>query len=76
MAVGFFLKNLGKMKDKIHFTEIGKIPLEDNARLAMCWNILRTCTDEQLASLEKQVDAIVEENTWAVGVFIGPTLPL
>ncbi len=45
-------------------------------RLIRCWNILRTMTDAQLASLEKQVDATIEEvGEEFVGVFIGPTLP-
>lgn len=69
-------KNLGKMRDKIHFTDIDEIPIEDNHRLALCWNILRTMTDEQLESLEKQVDATIEEvGEDFVGVHIGPSLP-
>jgi len=63
------------MKNKIHFTEIDEMPLEYNARLAMCWNILRTMSDEQLVSMERQVDAILEEGIWVVGVHVVPELP-
>lgn len=44
-------------------------------RLALCRNILRTCTDERLESLERQVDAIINQGL-VVGVNIGPELPL
>lgn len=45
-------------------------------RLARCWNILRTMTEAQLESLEKQVDATIEEvGEDFVGVHIGPSLP-
>lgn len=47
-------------------------------RLAQCWNILRTCTDEQLIAMERQVDKILEETSetgLVVGVNIGPELP-
>lgn len=69
------------MKDKklVEFccTEVVDL-IENNQeqRLIRCWNILRTMTDEQLVSLEKQVDAtIAEVGEEFVGVFIGPTLP-
>ena len=63
------------MKGKIHFTDIDGIPLEDNYRLALYWNILRTMTDEQLEYLEKQTDAVIEEfGENSVGVHVGPTL--
>lgn len=51
-------------------------PVERIIRVARCWNILRTMTNEQLESLEKQVDATIEEvGEDCVGVYIGPTLP-
>lgn len=62
---------------------MGKVKLAKSAqtdpysaiRLAKCWNILRTMTDAQLVSLEKQVDATIEEvGEDCVGVYIGPTL--
>ena len=69
------------MKDKIHNHKILDIAKEDDEaakRLARCWNILRTCTDEQLIAMERQVDKILEEKEetgLVVGVNIGPELP-
>lgn len=64
------------MKDKIDELYAANWVDENTAkRIAKCWNILRTMTDEQLVSLEGQVDAIVEDGTMVVGVNIGPELP-
>ena len=63
------------MKDKLNILDFIEMQAENAARFVKCWNILRTMTDEQLVSLEGQVDAIVEEGTMAVGVNVGPELP-
>ena len=69
------------MKDKIEIYQLFDMVEssgEDEKRLAMCWNILRTCTDEQLIVMERQVDKILEETKetgLVVGVNIGPELP-
>lgn len=61
---------------EIPFERLVEVVRLDTVRFTRCWNILRTCTDEQLTSLEKQVDATIEEvGEEFVGVFIGPTLP-
>lgn len=69
------------MKDKIEIYQLFDMVEssgEDEKRLAMCLNILRTCTDEQLIVMERQVDKILEETKetgLVVGVNIGPELP-
>lgn len=64
-----------KKYPKLTASDISELPLEMDQRVAMCWNILRTCTYEQLASMERQVDAIIEGGTMVVGVNVGPKLP-
>ena len=66
------------MKDKIDVYDLVPLLSKDDERLARCWNILRTCTDEQLIAMERQVDKILEETKetgLVVGVNIGPELP-
>lgn len=72
-----------KSDEKIFPTQLQNICGKDRFRICRCWNILRTCTDEQLVSLEKQVDVIAEKSKDAkselfgcrIGVIIGPELP-
>jgi hypothetical protein len=66
------------MKDKINNYKILGMVGDDEAakRLVKCWNILRTMTDEQLESLERQVDAVAADvGEEFVDVYIGPSLP-
>lgn len=70
------------MPDKIvgNLDEINK---EGERRIRLCWNILRTMSDEQLALMERHVDEILEKSKDAkiqlfgfrVGVSTGPELP-
>ncbi len=72
-----------KSDEKIFPTQLQNICGKDRFRICRCWNILRTCTDEQLVSLEKQVDAMIENSKneesdffgRKIGVNIGPELP-
>jgi len=63
---GWSAVDIDRMKEWCHQYE----------RAWMCWNILRTMSDEQLVSMERQVDAILEDGLGSiVGVNIGPELP-
>lgn len=51
-------------------------PIERITRVARCWNILRTLSDKELESLEKQTDLVIEEyGEEFVAVHVGPSLP-
>lgn len=72
-------KKSRKMSDKIYnyqIFELGPIDEGQVARLARCWNILRTLSNKELESLEKQTDLVIEEHGEEfVAVHIGPSLP-
>ena len=63
------------MRGKI-FGNLDEINKEDEKRIRRCWNILRTLSDEELESLEKQTDLVIEEHGKEfVAVHVWPSLP-
>ncbi len=63
---------------RISNDDIAKVTSSDPMyamRLAQCWNILRTLSDNELESLEKQTDLVIKEHGEEfVAVHIGPSL--
>lgn len=74
---GVFLKKSRKMaKEKIGIIEFVNNQQVNSDRLIKCWNILRTLSDKELESLEKQTDLVIEEHGEEfVAVHVGPSLP-